>query len=430
MRIGYAKIGRSMPLLPQDWGKVGGDNEPPILLQTLACARPDVEWVLVGRNSGEHPADVGLPSNVSNPWTELRPEGSRIAKEMRDRGKLWAADELERLTGPIFDSLDGIVVWAGQHGTSNTPVPEARDPGKLTNPQDSFVNYGSYLVRGLNRMPSARPVVWLCPDVRNYLKARDIARPPWPSVMCQYDWEKKEKHERYGDPAAPPPSMGGTWARDGVWHVTHKYTYDRLETTGIPLLEPNLEHDGRHHFGIVINEARAYVTHDRASAMHDWVLPLGPAWVRGTWGKESVERLGLQDVTPVPWWEQWDLLRSTLCTFTTPSSGSGWATTKPWEAFACGTVCFFHPRYDDQGHIIPTRLQCEYEGAVLTEEMMHLASWLRVETPESLRKRVQHLSSQAGRSDWEWLVRAQRRLYDQAQSERRCEREIARRLGI
>jgi hypothetical protein len=413
-----------MPLSPAGWGKVGGDNEPPILLQTLALARPDVEWVLVGRNSGEDPAAVGLPSNVSNPWTELRPEGARIAKEMQERGKSWAADEHERLTYKLFDELDGIIVWAGQHGTSNTPIPEANNPDKLTKPQDSFVNYGAYLVRGLNRMPSHKPVVWLCPDVRNYLKARDIAKPPWPSVMSQYEWSKMEKHERYGDTLPPPAVMDGKWSRDGVWHVRHRYTYDRLETVGIPQLECNYDHTGRSHFGIVINEARAYVTHSRKAAMKFYVLPLEPAWVRGTWSAKSAEELGLQDVTPVPWWDQWSLLHQTLCTFTTPSSGSGWATTKPWEAFACGTVCFFHPRYDDQGHVIPTLEQVKYRD----DDEATLVRWLRVEDPEQLKARVAHLARCP--QDWSWIVGMQRRLYDQARVERRCERDICRRLGI
>jgi hypothetical protein len=119
-------------------------------------------------------------------------------------------------------------------------------------------------------------------------------------------------------------------------------------------------------------------------------------------------------------------------TFTTPSSGSGWATTKPWQAFAHGTVCFFHPEYDTQGHIIPTLAQanddvyCADHG--VDEGLRHLARWLRVRDSAELYKRVHELD--ANHDAWWWLVQKQRRLYDRACDKLMHVKMIERRLGL
>ena len=173
MRIGYAKLGRSMPLPPDKWGKVGGDNEPPMLLNRLARRMPNDDFILIGRNSGENPQSVGLPANVTNPWTEWRADikAAASAASVHD-----TVQRLDEITIATWMSLDAIIVWAGQHGTSNSPIPMVNS-GELTNPQFSFVNYGSYIVRGISAWrdvdPHARQEIWLCPDPRNYLKARD-----------------------------------------------------------------------------------------------------------------------------------------------------------------------------------------------------------------------------------------------------------------
>jgi hypothetical protein len=142
-----------------------------------------------------------------------------------------------------------------------------------------------------------------------------------------------------------------------------------------------------------------------------------------------ITALGGPTIEPAPADVYYDKLRSVKCTLTTPSSGSGWATTKPWQAFATGTVCFFHPEYDTQGHIIPTLDQCTNPEAPPIDSMeRNLAAWLRVENPEQLHKRVETIASSY--ETWLWLVRAQRVLYDKACQERRIIKLIAERLGI
>jgi hypothetical protein len=132
--------------------------------------------------------------------------------------------------------------------------------------------------------------------------------------------------------------------------------------------------------------------------MKDWVLPLQPDWVHGKWSKESLRSLGI-DIKPAPWSEYYTTLQSVKCTFTTPSSGSGWTTLKPWEAFGCGTVCFFHPAYDTQNNAL--------EGAD-----PNLVEWLRVSSPAQLQKRVDAACNDE--DTWRWLVQKQREHYDRS----------------
>lgn len=427
-----------MPLSPASWGVVGGDDEPPLLLKTLAARYPQHEFVIVGRNSGESPGDVGLPSNVTNPWSSLLSELKVRLKDVKGVDKKIAV--YDDLLMPLFTDLDGLIVWTGQHGTSNSPIPVVGSGWeKVTQPQEAFVNYASYVIRGINAWRAGNPLereeVWLCPDPRNYLKCRDLLYPPRHPVLGQFNFTKKEKHERYGD-RRDPSDVGfeAEWEGDHVWVAEHRYKYSQLEVCGIwpehidARYADNFEE--RDHFGLFINEARSYVKHNRLAAMREYVLPLKPVFVHGKWCEGSlatIKDLGGPSIEPAPAEVYYDKLRSVKCTLTTPSSGSGWATTKPWQAFATGTVCFFHPEYDTQGHIIPTIEQAK-SWAFKDLNLPHLALWLRVTSPEDLQKKVAAVSS--SRETWEWLTQAQRALYDKASKDRRIIHHIAERLHI
>lgn len=447
-----------MPLARERWGVVGGDDEPPLLLRTLAERHPTHEFVIVGKNSGERPSDVGLPANVTNPWTTL---AGVVKRELagRDQPQRITGDDLAHVLGvfdehvvPLFRDLDGLIVWAGQHGTSNSPMPKigaGYDDLPWTQPQKSFTLYVSYVVRGINAFRERDPLryeeVWLVPDPRNYPKARDIKWPQRHPILAQYDFTKTEKFERYRDWRTPDecgfdPAITRVDETGHVWSARQRYVYSGLELCGVlPTYvdaerRPTNDWSQRKHFGLFVNEARAYVKLNRLDALTQYVLPLRPAFVHGKWSAESlgVIREWGYDVGPAPHDEYYPKLRSVRCTFTTPSSGSGWATTKPWQAFAVGTVCFFHPDYDTQGHIVPTLEQANsdswWSASGLDDDLRRLALWLRVRDPADLARRVQHLQ---GDSDaWWWLVCQQRALYERACAELRHVRAIERRLGL
>lgn len=456
MRIGYAKLGRSMPLDLRRCGSLGGDVEMVPILQVLAERYPEHEFVLVGRNSGERPADVGLPSNITNPWIEWAP---RLRARLND-GKLTypnlsisdhvrVADILESITGPTFDELDGMIMWLGQHGTSNQPLPMVGDRAKLTKPYDWATLYGSYLLRGINRWrepdPLNREEVLLNADPRNYVKYRDGKWPWRHSILSQYNYTNKVKHERFGDGkrlfhefmnapevsdanptrAQDLASFLGWYEHGDLWTARAHNTYARLEISalmpGTPfagLVKFSDDWDRPFNFGMVVNETRreVNVTRARRTVLRDWVLPLGDriGFIHGKWSEASLRELGVS-IHPVPVTEYFARIQSTRCTFTTPASGSGWATAKPWESFAAGVICFFHPDYDDQDNI-------------LGDADPELRSFLRVHTPGELRERIDKMSQ--SESLWRHYVHMQREHFEKALRDELHVQMIERRLAL
>jgi hypothetical protein len=433
-----------MPLSLGRCGTLGGDVEMAAVVKTLAQRHPADTFVLIGRNDGSRPTDVGLPDNVENPWIEWAP---RLRREINDAQlnhanlssveQLSLQDIFDALTLPTILDLDAIILWVGQHGTTNTPIPRVDDRDQLTKPYDWCAYYCSYLFRGVNLWrdvdPWKREEVYLNADSRNRHKMRDLKWPLRHPVLTQFTFHHPLKHERYDD-------TGGwsDWERETkneveplwdahddatVWRSTVHNVYSRLEVNGLlpgtpfgDLISYDEEWDHRDSFGMFINEAspRTSDATRRRDIVRDWVLPLAPKWVHGTWSDVSQTHLNRR-ITPAPWAEYYPLLHSVRSTFTTPSSGSGWATAKPWEAFAAGTVCFFHPLYDTQNN-------------VLGDAAPYLRDWLRADSPGDLHRRVTHLNSDAGRHDWLHLVRAQRVHFGNALTELRYVRLIEERV--
>lgn len=428
-----------MPLSLDRCGTLGGDVEMVPTLKLLAERHPDVDFIIIGRNSGDRPEDVDLPGNIYNPWTGWQPllrERLNAARlnysNLRVEDHVRVAEILHEVTGPEFLNLDGVVMWLGQHGTTNQPLPSIRDRSKLTKPHDWSTLYCSYLLNGINAWrdvdPAHREEVLLNADPRNYPKYRDGKWPHRHPVLGQYSAVNAVKHERYGD--------GLGWHQwydlhgnrlptepDELWESKIYTTYARLEVSALVPGTPygdtikfSDDFDRPHDFGIVINETRREVNaaRSRLSAMKEWVLPLSPGFTRGKWSDQSLRQLGV-DIQPVPQLEYISLLQSARCTLTTPSSGSGWATLKPWECFAAGTVCFFHPAYDDQDNI-------------LGDAPIALREFLRVKTPEQLRERVKKITEFEGM--WHWAVLEQRAHFERAVAERCWLKLIEERLGL
>jgi len=429
-----------MPLTLDKCGNLGGDVEMVAVVKELALRHPEDEFALIGRNSGERPEDVGLPSNVVNHWVAWGPElRERVARlrfgkspsGMTIEEQLSVVSVLDELTGPTFDKLDALVLWVGQHGSSNAPIPRVDDRSRLTKPQDSFIWYASYLLNGVNRWRDADPLirdaVYLNADARNRHKMRDLKHPLLHPVLTQYNFSHRIKHERYGD-GSDFEEFSGLYdaglsdpdMRDKVWNAGVHNVYSRLEVNGLApgtpfgdLISFNDDWGKRQRFGLFINEARAVGIRpelQRVTVLRDWILPLRPNFIHGTWNSHAP---WLPEIKPAPWEFYYPLLHSVRSTFTTPSSGSGWATAKPWEAFAAGTVCFFHPGYDDQDNI-------------LGDAHLDLREFLRVKTPEDLAQRVNLVNSSP--SLFGHIITLQRRHFDDALREKRYLNLIERRI--
>ena len=442
VRVGYAKLGRSMPLSLDRCGVNGGDAEMVPTLQLLAERHPDVTFVLIGRNSGENPADVGLSGNVVNPWISWRHPIRREINDAKLNHPNWSIAEHQRVhdilmkyAGPEFELLDGMVMWVGQHGTTNTPLPSLQKPGTLTKPYDWSELYCSFLQQGINRWrdvdPLNREEVLLNADPRNVVKYRDSKWPWRHPVLSQYDRIDSVKHERYGGSVNfnnfdDWPDVIPVWSADGratIWQSTTRSVYSRLEISGLlpdtpfaDTIKFNDSHEREHDFGIIFNETKREVALERSrrTILKNWVLPLQPGFVRGKWSATTQLQLNVK-IDPVDVRDYFELLRTTRCTLTTPSSGSGWATAKPWECFAAGVVCFFHPAYDDQNHI-------------LGDAPHVLQEWLRVRRVEDLRERIAYMKAKP--NFWREIVDLQHDHYVNAVKSPHYLHMIEERLGL
>jgi hypothetical protein len=396
-------------LNPLNGTATGGDVDVARSLHLLARRRPQDTFYLLGRNSGDDPQQAGYPSNVINPWFDSWKSKVKIAG-LNGQGPE-TVQALIELTMPAFLAMDAMIVWSGQHGTSNMSIPTLKNRMDFTAPQVNFVNYASFIIAGVNawrdQSPTEYEEIWLCPDPRNYLKARDVKWPLLHPIIAQYEQARTTKHERFGDPTEPTidpwhSTCRTKWSPNepGVWTARTRYAYDALELTALPLprqLGPIAPHDQRFSFGALVNENRTYVAKNRHDAVRDWILRRWPdAEIFGKWSAASLESLGRPDIRIAPYEHIPQVLQRWRSTLTTPASGTGWATAKPWECFAHGVVCYFHPAYDTQGHI-------------LKDAPAELRQFLRVATPDELWRRVDGLDRDP--VAWRWVIDQQREYF-------------------
>lgn len=450
MRIGYAKVGRSMSFRPDKWG-FQGDAEAPNLLRRLALRHPDIEWVVVGRNDiGQDEEALGLPPNVTNAW--------------RDKSRTGNGRGLEQRMAYVVGSMDGIVMHAGQHGTSHISLPTSHttwaeamaNPQEITTPQDWAISYGRYLTEGMNilgdRTNGTAPVVWLITDPRNFMKLRDVK---WPTgcdrILAQYQYDRDQRHDRFRDPRHPMtlPGYDDGWIttdRDGeIWVARHQYQYGGLE---LMILPDDWETWGAPGFDQRIPVAVATTSFaksltssepTRAEIVRDWILKSFPdAPVAGKWDAGSLALVPPGTVVENEPHEFQSLLESSRVTLAMPALGSSWTTAKPVQCWAANTVCFMVDPLDDQGWLLPATKQgpgtmqiADGLWSVRSDwktQDLQLAQWLRVDNPGTFTQRAAMITGDPHL--WQQLVNAQRDLLHRRWNEYRVERMIEEQLGI
>lgn len=481
MRIGYAKLGRSMKFNPDKFG-FQGDAEAVNLLSRLAARNPDVTWVLIGRNDA---GNMFNGTNIENPWQH------RSADDIAERKSLicthghtaktprTAACEPTQFERKIIEEiagLDGVVLHAGQSGTSHMHLPQTKYTWKqfiedwkthATRPYDWAFIYGGYLLRGLNelgnRTNGQAKTIWLVTDPRNYLKARDLK---WPTgcddILGQYRYTREQKHERFLDNRTPveidnlravPTIHYSTWnepIRDNeLWLSTHRYRYAGLETMMLPndwfaWGQPRFE--DRYPIGVA-STSYADTFHQeprRSELIRDYVLN---QWgisshgeIYGKWDKKSLEDVpeGIVQLNNTSQFQS--LLERWRVTLALPVVGSSWTVAKVYQCFAARTACFMVGRLDDQGWLLPSRRKTQdtrHVGNVDGVDYwsvrsdwkpadLSLASWLRVDSREEFKKKSLYIAGD--KTAWLWIVEHQRDILGRRWLE--LEAEIERKLGI
>ncbi len=419
MIIGYSKLGRSWNLDPKRASTVGGDIDVVRLLHRLAWEHPDDTFLLVGRNSGEDPQTLGFPPNVVNPWLEWKlPSASW--NDINANGKPYVDEWMLRGRELMINvHLDEHVMWLGQHGTSNSCLPNIGhnwEDGEFTKPQASMLNYCGYLLQ-LANMTNVPPIL-VCPDPRNYIKGRELRDGPKGNVLAQYDQGRTLKCDQFGGWSNDRPlrSIHPGHRENSVWVIQTQYEYAGIELTALdePIAITRASDPGSIPVGVITNENRKNVgAYARLPLMQEWLIPMFPeAPIFGKWSDTSLEELD-RTITSIPNTEMYNVLRTFRSTITFPASGSGWATAKPWEAFAAGTVMFFHPKYDEQGHILPHPGNEHWtDGSWFSKHVRRLAKFLRVSTPAEFKEKA--LVVAGDDKMWNTITDAQRLYFEEA----------------
>lgn len=450
----------------------------------LARRNPDIEWVMIGKNSGD---GWKTEPNITNPWVDTcrgqpynnisarqtPPPGKPFIPYRKSAGGFWVNPEAyarDVSIAKLIGELDGAVIHVGQHGTSHIELPqsnvtwaEARaNPDLITSPQLWSRNYGEYLVRGLNalgdRSDGLVPIIWIITDPRNYLKARDVK---WPTgtrnILAQYQYERTARHERYLDPREPWRFTGApgdefdlsTPERNGeVWQSTHRYVYGGLELMILPddwRSWGPASFDERLPAGIAstsFSDGRIGKEPRRSELIRDFLLTNYPeAEIFGKWDKVSLTDVPDGKVIQNKPEQFPELLNRWRVTLSLPALGSSWTVSKVYQCFAARVACFMVGRLDDQGWLLPSKRPAAGTTPVpgtdgefhsvrddWTIQDIHLARWLRVETPTEFGARAEYVN--VNRSVWEWITNAQRELLERRWNEYQTETMIEDMLGV
>jgi len=382
MKLAYGKLGRSIPLSLESASNVGGDIEVILLLRRLLEDGHTVHVIGRNRNDFTHP-------NLINHWApgglfDDAPPSSRAHGPEFAAYRAFLNDAIRALP-----EVDATLIWLGQHGTSLHPVPAVQEGklGTFTNPMGSDVNYGFPLVEYVNQR-DVKPF-WLCPDPRNMIKFRDLWDPNQRIILAQFN---TGKNNTFYDERDGKLRSGST-----------RYSYSGIEmlavTPQINILD-RLAEPPSQAFGILVNEGYSNLGNkSRLPILQHWCKDLPEYEIFGTWSAPS-QLLLKRVITAVPLAEVTNTLRRWRATITLPATGGGWATSKPWECFNAGTICFKHPDYDSQGHIY-SRIHMDAE----------LLTFLSPPTVTGLLTRLKQLEDI---EVWKKFVRLQWEYYQQS----------------
>jgi len=475
VRIGYAKLGRSMTF---DDAKFGyqGDAEAPNLLRRLAQRFPQHTFVVVGKNNGG--GNLGCPNIVNpydtmydgvttfNTWSEGArvPEGATLVTyPVSDHKTGWYAKPegvaRDLVIAQTIRDLDGMIVHMGNMGiVHSTGVPASKTTWKqCEDDADLYVkplvwpmNYGGYLLEGLkllgDRTDGKAPVVWICADPRNYMKARDLK---WPTglddVLAQYNMERTSQHERFKDARSPRELGFASWCASGrngeLWSARNKYRHADLELMILPddwLFWGKRSFYERLPIGIATTSFKVSKPR-RSELVRDWVLKEFPdTGVWGKWDAESLEDVPegtVEENEPAQFQSILEMYRVTLAL---PVLGGGWTAAKPYQCFAARVICFMIEGLDDQGWVMPTTKWASGLKQVApglyssredwTEDDIELARYLRVKTPQEFAESVRAYSENC--EGWARITDLQRGLLRRRWDDASLERTIAARLGL
>ena len=348
--IAFAKIGKSIKF-KTSYSPIGGDNEAPNILVSLANNNPDKTFYIVGRSDFSKLNEFERISLFPYDNVIDCMKGETNASIMKDPYIL-----INYLKDKNVD-IDFGVMMIGQIGTVTIPnrVNQIKRPELKASVIDMVKGYCTPVINWLNE--TNIPWVQLINDPRyTHNQSRDFVSSPL-LTLSQYDYTYIHNRINSFDDQ--------TRIKEVI-----SCSYSGIETAYcVGKTYPNIKNYVKDQvFSIILNEGDP----SRFNELKRWVLDYNDdVSVYGKWSDEVM--LDSRFKGPLKLDKIESITKRSKYTFIIPIK-KGWVTSKYIEMIHAGCIPFFHPTYDEQGHT-------------------GVPDILRVTTPEELYNRIDYFES-------------------------------------
>ncbi|MFW6009583.1 MAG: hypothetical protein ACOCP8_10005 [archaeon] len=352
MNIAIAKIGKSVKFKSSTWSAYGGDNEAPLLFQTIAKLNPDVTFYMIGKSDfrrlkSDFKKEVAPHNNIIDIWEDYDKNKHNVVTYPYE----WITKNNIK--------IDCGVLYTGPTSGATVPGIVKKKNGEPAKMLQCFKNYAGPIVDYLNK--SNIPYFTLVPDPRyNPIQAKDLANRPLYG-LSQYNGTYTSEHIK-------------SFNDYNYINSEESITYDGIEKVFFLDKEKQdiYDIDKTIKFMIVLNEGGNGGL-KRGPILDEYILEyFDDIEIYGKWKtkkykederfKGALKFMDLQEKLP-----------SVKYTFIIPIE-EGWATSKFWEMINYGIIPFMHPYYDKQRNI-----DCP--------------GFLRINSPKELREKIDFLEN-------------------------------------
>lgn len=372
--VAYGKLGRSIIFKRQNWAAIGGDNEPPMLLQKLAELNPDVTFYLVGRSdfSRMDPTDRAAMFPLGNVVDCFEGYTKKSGVDRITLAERYFPDR-----GLPYPDVG--LIWAGPTGQANIPnfLRKVKEPTEFAKPLEMLCGYAGPVISFLNR--SQIPWATLVPDPRYWRPiAKDLFHQP-AIALSQINGVETSRHiTSHTDHTVIKTSVQLKYIGLETTFLLSQNAkvaapsddilgFDEATVPAEPVGEKTVK------FMVVCNQGDP--SFDRYKMLKKYVLDredFSDAEVYGKWNDEIIAS-DARFKGPL----KFDLLQAKLrhvkYTFMIPIN-LGWATAKWCEMAHYGIIPFMHPAYDAQNNA-------------------GLPAYLRVQDADELYAKIQELEA-------------------------------------
>ena len=351
MTIG--KIGKSILFDPNKWGALGGDNEAPILYETLFHKNPDVQFYIIGlsdysRLSVSEQNRINKHGNVIDVWKDKLEWLKNNRNFEEDVTNIEYLRNWTNNNADLVKSFDYGLFFAGPAGTANVlgKTTMMKNPNEITSTLMMNSKYAGPIIEFLN----TTKIPWqiIVNDPRYFPGfSKDLMHPPF-AALSQYNEIIKFKHRKsYTDNEVFIKDVTSKYATMETIFLIGKDKQPKPKENLDAFFNDDVEDITKTtKFMIVCNEGRP----SRYPILKDYILDhIEDVQIYGKWDPRSIGD-DSRFMGPKKFNELQSMLQHVKYTFCIPIK-RGWATAKFWEMLNYDIIPFVHPSYDSQGNI-------------------------------------------------------------------------------